>query len=67
MSTVPNMEQESREPMVHVSFRLPESQAKRLEYIERELEVNVGGRVNQSWVLRMLVTKGIAAYEKANS
>ena len=58
------MEQESREPMVHVSFRLPESQAKRLEYIERELEVNVGGRVNQSWVLRMLVTKGIASYER---
>ena len=50
--------------MVHVSFRLPESQAKRLEYIERELEVNVGGRVNQSWVLRMLVTKGIESYER---
>ena len=58
------MEQESKEPMVHVSFRLPESQAKRLEYIERELEVNVGGRVNQSWVLRMLVTKGIETYER---
>jgi len=58
------MEQESREPMVHVSFRLPESQAKRLEYIERELEANVGGRVNQSWVLRMLVTKGIETYER---
>ena len=50
-----------------MSFRLPESQAKRLEYIERELEASVGGRVNQSWVLRMLVAKGIAAYESRNA